>query len=256
MGVRRLVPVIHPATQDYFRRVVGRGGAYPSRGVLFQVDLIIRDLIDLGIWYILDGLYLLGSQDTGNAYTNLISSSFNITATGGTFTANKGYTGASGAFLATGYIPSSAGKNMTLNSGSIFLWQNTADAQGDGCGADDGTRSTMVSIFSTSQFGQINGSDVDVSVTAGAAPGLYLASRYNSTAIDLWNNNILKGNQTAAASTGLPTTQIMASNENTTTLYDNGQVSLMGFGGGIDQARASKMYPIFHPYLQSVVGAA
>lgn len=120
-----LLPTYVPEARAFFDRA-GNLSAQDRK----NYGALIRGLILDGVWSKFDALYILAAPDTTTALLNLVQNTFNLTANGSpTFTAYQGYVATETAsptdYLDTGFVPSTAGGNYTLNDAHYSYWSNT-----------------------------------------------------------------------------------------------------------------------------------
>jgi hypothetical protein len=156
---------------------------------------LICGMVTDGTWSLLDALYIFATNTTTTANLNLCGTSFGLTVNGSvSFTADVGYTGASGAgnYIATGYIPSTAGGVLTLNSASIGVYNRTSRTTDNSevqMGANDGVGNYIYLELKAAgaAFYDVNAQTFP-SATNANAQGFYVATRTGLSARALYKN--------------------------------------------------------------------
>jgi hypothetical protein len=103
----------------------------PPSSLIDQINTLIVSLKGAGIWNQLDALWVPCLHDQQAATLNWLNpSQYALTATGSggfyspLFVPYRGFSGSGQGWLTTGYTPSVTGVNYTLNSASLWAWQN------------------------------------------------------------------------------------------------------------------------------------
>jgi hypothetical protein len=164
-----------------------------------------------GAWTILDALY--GFKAQGLASLNWKASAYNLTLNGSiSYSANFGYQNAGG-YLDTGFVPSTAGGNYSLNSAALGVWVfNPASALARyHMGSNDASNYDNIQVtVANAVQGYVNQPSGAGGLQIGAVgitTGQLIAERTASNAIQMSFN---AGSKTTAAtaSTALPTRSI------------------------------------------------
>jgi hypothetical protein len=180
---------------------------------------LICGMVTDGTYSLMDGLYIFATNTTATAALNLVSTSFSLTVHGTcTFAADSGYTGdATTCWMDTGFQPSTAGGNMTLNSGHIGVCQLSTTLNGNNwIGGNDGAAQT--------EF-QDNGSGIFYDVNDGNFPsfaytnknGGFIASRTASNLITMYQNGASVGTNATASGRLVQTNLIFFAQNNSGT---------------------------------------
>jgi hypothetical protein len=175
----------------------------PSNARKAIINETIFQLKNSGIWNVLDAIYFFAASDEQSALLNWKSSSFNCTKAGTPiYTADRGFTGASGNYLTTNFAPSTQATNFVSAGAS---WGFYSLSGGSGTDVDMGVNNTTHFLRNngtlTSRF---YSSQSAVSVASSPSTGFNSAVRYNAvTLINLFKNggSIATG---SAALTGAP----------------------------------------------------
>lgn len=217
---------------------------------------MICGMVTDGTWTKFDILYITATADATTAGLNLVSTSFTLTNTSATFTADTGYAGnGTTAYLDTGYNPSTNGVNFTQNSAALLAWSTKS--------ADDNANvlGQLAGFFTNALVAKNFGGTAQCIVNQGSDPGgtptngfgLFNCVRSsNSTVTNYYNGTSLA--TTAASTSGA------AISSDITLLRDTSNF----FGGGIASAGASSslsagdvanVYSRIHTFLHTVNAA-
>jgi hypothetical protein len=202
-----------------------------------------------GCGSILDGLYIIATNTTTTANLNLCGTSYGLTAHGSpTFTADHGYTGnGSSAYLDTGFTPSGAGGNTSLDSATIGVYDlsNRAANGGStemGSGSGGPTSYTALGVLGSTNTAsvEVNGSTFPNVTGVGTSNGLTAISRTSSSAFSLYKNasSTPVGSPSSTASASMPILPyyILAMSAGPTN-FTSDQLSAAFFGGGVTGAQ-------------------
>ncbi len=244
--------IIFPSFQPRAQTTAWANRLSAAPAALVQaVDECIGSLIALGLWSILDALYLPVANQA-DSLLNVVQNAYNMTLSGGvTFTPYQGWKGdGSTGVLNTGFIPSSAAAaNYTLNSSMLGAWGLTESQQaaydvglaGAGATAAINFRSTTgVGIFRANDGAALS------PTTQGSAVGLFYGRRTGAAARDVWQNGVQIALDTSA-STSLETSAITLLQNNTG--YSARQIGLAFFGAPVSFANMPAVYLIFRRLL-------
>lgn len=227
---------------------------------------LICGLVTDGVWSQLDALYIFATADATTANLNLKSTSFPIT--GGTttpaFTADRGYKGnGTTDFLKTGFVPSTAGGNYTLNAASFGFYDrtNSTDTSATQMGiidsTDDRDQIVVVAGGSNTSFRiNITSADfVNVSYTTDTS-GMYAVRRSASNAYKAFRFGNNAGTATdAAISTNLPDVEfyICAVNQSGVgTGLTTDQIAAAFIGGGLSDTDVTNLAGRINTYMTTV----
>lgn len=225
--------------------VVSAGGTV-SGGQQTNVCNLIVALKGHSLFAKLDRMWLLASENTQQAKIDIVNLANLGTITGSpTFTASQGYTGnaGAGAFIISGFIPSSSGVNYTLNSASIGIYDRSNRTSGENStgigGVDASSFSVGIQPFSFSF------NIMDINTTSNAllvsspttAQGFWVATRTTSNARAFYRN----GNTTPIGSDTAPSTTLSTvavgflgrNNNGTPDQFTNDQEAIVFMGGAL-----------------------
>lgn len=220
---------------------------------------LIDGLVADGIWTKLDVLQVYATQDATTALLNLISTSYPATTSGSpTFTADGGYTTASGKYVDTGF-PFNAGGNYVQNSACIFLWSGSNVAA-------TATNKALASNFAFSGNTMLqprNASDqmliqVNDTSTIGTpantdGSGFYCANRTSSTLKQAWKDGAQQGADITRASTTVQSVNLQSGGNNATaTNTYAGIIRAIGAGGTLSGTDNANLYTRMRTYMTAV----
>lgn len=238
--------------------LVARFTVQPSNARKRQIDTLVGSLESAGVWPKLDGLYVEAAHASQAGTRNWIEDAYNLTEAGGAvFAVDRGFTGDNNdARLLSGYVPSTAGGNMTLNSTSIFMWSLTG-----GAAANTGALDISTTLSGDRSQLRARGSD-DVarwnvndqttsSVASTDGSGFFIMTRASST------NRSLRRNKTeihapAVNSTGLPATEIAFLAQPGGFGGGSRQIAASGFGSALTSGESDALCDALFTYLTAV----
>lgn len=247
---------ISPQCSQFINRI---SAPTPTRQGLYCA--LINSLVTTGVWTKLDVLYIYAAADQTTALTNLVQSSFGATAINApTFTVDTGYTFASTKYLRTGYIPSTAAGNLTLNAASMGFWSYTvsggASSMTDMGGADASNADQMLVQFTGNTWFPRENDFGANTISNSTTQGLLAQSRTASNLVTAYINGSSIGT-VATASVAIPTKEIYVgafNNNGTPQNYSTKQHGMGFIGGGLTAADMGNLYTAVHTYLQAVAG--
>lgn len=212
----------------------------------------IGTLVSEGIWAELDAIYLFAAADAATALTNLKSSNYGATAIGSpTFTADVGYTAASGKYIDTNFNPTTASSpNFVQNDGCVFAKTPTNNYTGPLFGYI--TSSTNVYIQPTSNtafYHKINNTTNSSYATADEI-GLWHANRTSSTVTKLFKDGASVHTGTANATTA-PTNDKFCIGRGGGS-PGAGVINLAGFGGSLTDGQIAALDTAIDTYMASL----
>lgn len=239
----------HPWSYAVSQFISRTSGLTHSRTYLYS--RLIDGLIQDGVCSSLDCLYILAADTEANAKLNLKSSSFTIAETGAvTFTANQGYTQTNADasnYLSSTFNPSTAGGSYSQNSAHLGIWCNTDQQSAvSALGALDGTNSCVLTIRNSDNFVGRANSVAAGGLTVGSIPtaiGHSLISRTGAALLEAYKNGASIGNNTDA-STALVNLAFGVGGRNSSGTFNaaGGQFSAASFGAGLTAAQAAALY--------------
>lgn len=216
----------------------------------------ILSLMSAGVWTLLDVDYFLAAADNQAARLN-IKNPATFTASpinSPSFTVDRGYTGdGATSYLNTGFTPSTAGGNASLNSMGIGIWNQT---EGIMTAGDLGSVSAGT-IFLVSRFtgnvvlARLNDA-TSSSVSNSLAVGFIGVNRSASNARQFYRNGASIGSD-AAASTTLSAQPITILRNQSG--FSTRQISSKWITGSLDATQTAALYNAKLAFLQAI-GAA
>lgn len=218
-------------------------------------DTLITGLVTDGIFAKQDAIYIFATDTSTNALLSLVSATYDATATGSpTFTADAGFTGASGKYINTNFNATTAvSPKFSTNSASMWAWSNKSAQDASGTfGTVTGINVTyLVPRFTDDKFYAAT-NDASFNNTASTdGSGLSAANRSTSTATQRYKNGSSVGTSTVS-STALQNTNLAIMRVNGAEY--TGQVMAAGFGQSLDATEHANLYARVHTYLQTIAG--
>lgn len=212
----------------------------------------IKGLVQNGIWNKLDVLYFFDVHTASAALINVKHpGQFNATNISCSHNPYGGYTGGDNArYINTNYnlsssVPSS-GKQYSLNSASIGIWNNNNDT--------NGIQGTLVgpSTYITPAYGSGIAIDINQANDGGVnrhtnntTLGFYVGSRTSSNYIGVYQDGELVGSSDRVT-TGMPNSNMYFLNLNTQLSYHTHCEERLAFiGGALTPTDVSVMYALF-----------
>lgn len=238
-------PGISPPTQAFFNRLFTPPEA--TRALLY--GNLIDALVSVGVWDLLDCLYVFAAADHVSALTNLVADSPRAIwpAQIGFFTSEQGVTplGTDNS-LDTGFIPSRAA-HFAQNSASLFAWNlSTTPQPGYMLGSTENHISPYDNFDSNHTLWAINSAaELDAGLVAPDASGFWLTNRTSPTFSELRRNDVQLATS-SAASVRPGNSNIFAVSNNTC------QLAVVGTGAGLTSDQSSALYTALQQYLQAI----
>lgn len=209
-------------------------------------------------WAKLDRLYWTGSGSSQASCLNWRNPAVGalVPTNSPVFTADRGFKGTglgstSGGYLASTFVPSSAGGNWTLNSAHLAVYIRTASSSVASLQAAEIGVTGAVIYTKHATAGQITTelNDATVSSTAGGTPnglGHFCLTRVASTGYDKYHEAVV---QTAAvvASTALPTAALSILRASTAS-YSDAEVCCAHWGGGLTSTEVADIRTAMHTF--------
>jgi len=247
------------ATTAWVNAVVGDGGTV-SANQRTRINNLIVALKGHGLWTKLDRISTAGSGDGSLEQLRrcLKSTSLFTSVSGNGSVAVGGYTGDGSSYIATGFIPSSAGGSYAQNSASYGVYNRTNRA-GDGSspiGAYDGANVAYMrpKESSSDKFEcYLNDAGVGFSFTTTTdSRGLFVVSRTSSAEKVSYVNGGGSPNIITASSSGNISVEFYFSGLN----FNGGPLSrttdqqaFWFIGGGLDATDVSNLYTDVQAYM-------
>lgn len=241
--------------------LVARMAVPPSAERKKLIDDLILELKSWGIWPKLDLFYVMAAHDAQAARLNWASASFDLTPNGApAFLADRGYSGGTNAYLATGYNPAVHGVHYTRDSAHIGAWNLTDRAAGNIIpGGVSMTTSLQCAVVprSAGDVVWINVNDSGAALgSVTRADGLTLGTRLDGSSRSNFRNNLLLGTA-AAASIAVPSVplDLLCWNVNggaSRIYWCTDRISVWTMGGGLTASEVTALHSALHAYLTAL----
>jgi hypothetical protein len=212
-----------------------------------------------------DVFYVFATNNRTTADLNICGTGFTGTISGTvTFTADQGYiSDGSTGFFNTGFNPSTAGGQMTLNSGSYGLCiqtsRTTANTPLVALGANDGTNFVLYQAKGSGGVTFDLNDAAFPNLTESNSQGSWIVTRTSSGSINLSLNGGTTTGQpaTSTALTNNPVYVLAFDNNGTASDWDGlDQISYAFLGPGFNQTQVTAIYNRLHTFLQAVGASA
>jgi hypothetical protein len=178
----------YAATTAFLARAVTSGGTVSSRldaTHIAAVKAFINGLNSDNIWNNFDAIYLLATQTGIGADNkdimrlNLVQNLYNLTGSGGTFTADQGWTDAGGSSPhSTNFTPSTASSpKFVLNDAHVMVWTDTSNSANTDFGVNNGGGFSGCGQSTTQAAYGLNQSGSRILNAASSALGFVFAQR-------------------------------------------------------------------------------
>lgn len=260
-GAAAPAPDIDTDATAWKSAVVTAGGTVSDTRLGLVSDLI-GSLKTAGVWAKLDRLWLFAAENTQSATIDL-AARISATPTGSpTFTADRGYTGSTSAYLDTGFNPSTATTpHYALDSAHISFWLRTSIADGTAVqmGSSTGTVTGATSIsvsWNGSLFFAMNDPNTDAGRSAPVTrSGYWTVSRISSTTATAYQDGG-SAVDNSIASAAVPNENILVNGLfNFGGAYTNGtteQFSMASIGGGLTAQNVADFHTALSTYMTAV----
>ncbi len=219
---------------------------------------MICGLVTDGVWSQLDLLYLLATQNSSAALTNLVNSTFSVSAVGSpSFTADVGYATSTAAnYLNFGWAGTN-GPNWAQTSASFGGWSGGG---GQGCGAFLGTNDSTGDIdvddfcdsTPTTTLAVINQEVWDSKATSAgetSSLGFWAVSRTGSTS-QLYYDGAATGTANTITYSDAPTSADFVTDPGGNT--DTQGIAVMYAGGYLTSTQETDLYNRIHTFLNAI----
>ena len=220
---------------------------------------LINGLVSDGVWAKLDLLQIYATQDATTALLNLVSTSYPATVSGSpTFTADGGYTTASGKYIDTGFA-FNAGVNYTQNAASLLVWSgsNVAAATNNkiltSAAAFNGSANLQPRSSTDVAVLLLNDTSAITSPANTDGSGFYAGIRTNSTTKQLWKDGVQMGGDITRASVALQAVNLQTGGNNAvaSNAYA-GIVRAVGAGGTLSAGDNANLYAHLRTYMTAI----
>lgn len=227
----------------------------PSMARKQRYDVLIRSLINSGVWAKLDALYVFDGDNTQQSFLNIVQNLYNITQTGsGTFTAGVGWAGnGSTGYLNTNFNPSTASSSKFIRDSAYFgIWSNTTGQQASTyAGYFDGTQGVTINGRTTGDgfSARINQAAVLTSTggTVIDGSGLFGAARSGASANSIRRNAVELTTGTTASTA--PANGALRLGNFGTAVYSNLQFKSAIIGGYLTTVEEAALYSALSIFL-------
>lgn len=235
---------IHPYTAAFLARITSP----PTSARASLIDALVKGLVANSTWALYDGIWLLASADEQTTTLNLKGTSYPLTNSGMTFTADRGLAGnGSSTYADTAFNPSTAGGAFSLNSAHQAIWTETDGGTTVGNGL---STTSYLGNNGTSVFHRLN-DGTTTSPGGGAATGLFTSVRRDSANKHLYVNGTLI-NSAAVASNSVANGNYRIGRWGTSASYNSDRLALLTLGGALSDAQVAANYTLFRAYMTGV----
>lgn len=188
----------------------------------------------------LEGFYINCDPSASQIVENWVSTDWDQTNVGGTFTADSGVAGdATSAYLSTQFLP---GASTKFQRDSAHLWACSLTATGSPAGYEVGSETAQIWTLSTGRSDQgdaprggINAAFVNYPVQADCK-GVYILSRTDANLTTMYKNGTSIGTDATPSSAPYPS-KFTALRYNT--IYSGKELAGWGWGSGLTDADAA-----------------
>jgi hypothetical protein len=245
---------------DKYDAVLAAYGTPPHDTIKIIQNALVYSLDTAGLLNRMDLLYIHCNNNSANALINWINpGTYNADLPEGnepTFTANKGFTGASASQLriSTNFNPGSGTHNFTLNDcaiGVVTLDNLQEDGALYGTTSDFGTFIRFLPRNTSNQAQLFMNDGVGEARThANSAAGHWIGSRTASDAGDIFYNGVALDFFYIEASDAIPNYELFIFNDRNS--YSSNSVAIFYVMDGVDATDADEINDIIQAYLTSM----
>lgn len=255
IGVDKKAPTSGVSYSSQASAIFAAMPTQPSAARKTIIATFVDALVASGDWNYIDAMWVMAHSHQDGAVINWKTpGTLSLTEIGAIgWVADQGYTGASGKYLKTGFIPSTHGVNYTLNNACYGFYSRT---NSDGTLVDVGVSDGTSAITSDTKDGGSIYYTINHLVSASKAitrsDGMIHAERNSSTAIAVARNGVGLGGS-SATSISLPTKEIYLlgrNNNGTPDVPSTRQLSMFYIGGY--SINKLNMYNYFQAYMTSL----
>jgi hypothetical protein len=185
--------------QQFFARLATQPNPPRKRAY----DALITSLVSAGIWAKLDALWVFAAADQATALTNLVSSSFDATATSSPgFSVDRGVYGLAGGYVDTNFNPSTAGGHYARNDATHFA-RSLLDSVDASSILHDG-QGTPVNLIAPrftdgKWYARLNETAASANATIASGAHLFATSRTGAGAFDIYIDGVFVANSATAS---------------------------------------------------------
>lgn len=222
------------------------------------IDGLITNLKTAGLWSGFDCFWIFAAHDEQAALLNWIEDNHNcIEVDDPAFEIDRGYTGGPPTYLTTGFNPSTADGNFSLNSSSIGVYSRIASTGAlIDIGCYDFSAFTVVgcrySTTNTFRSGMSSGSLSNF--TNANSLGLHVVSRVDNSNL-IFYKNAEEGISVSNASVALTNEEffVLAANSvGTPQNFTNRQIALAFIGRSLTENEKETLFNIIETYLDAI----
>lgn len=252
---------VNTETSAFFARLATQ----PTKGRAMLYDNMITALKAGSVWASFDAFYILSAFDSATARTNLVSSSFGITAVNSpAFTMDRGFTGdGASSYLDTTFNPTTAGGHYAAIAAHISLWNLTSRGlTAFRLGGVVNAGETLIAPHFTGPNTYMRVNDTLAGLADTTSDGYFIASRtaLNGAGSHLATQNgvSLTGNTGFSSNTLSNFSMFICAENNAGTPqgFSTDTIGVFSVGGTLNTAQMTALYNAVHTYMRAVAGVA
>lgn len=224
----------------------------PSASRKREINRLIVDLKEAGVWPKLDMLQVYAAHDSQAARVDWVNPSRVATAVNSpTFTTDRGFNGdGATSYVDTNYNPTS-GPNYAQDDASVGIYQLDTTSGNNIIGARDGVNDVVINTRSLGGFYNIRINDTsNDSTSISTALGFSVADRLG-TAKTRYKNGVVYGSPFTRSSTGVPNTTVKAGTADVSS-FSAGLCGAVYAGGSLTSAEHLALYQALQTYMTAV----
>jgi hypothetical protein len=261
----RLATYMAGVAADNWVRAVGPENVSAARRT--AVTTLITGLMQDGVWFKLDRLWLFAAENEKSALVDLVGRTLATAVGSPTFTTDRGYTGVNDSttvYIDSGYNFTTSAVNFTTNACHISAWcvTNIASTGNGGClgggggGSNNGTAALYDTFSDGNVYARINDGTFSGSLGApGTRAGHWIANRSGASATQAYQNGSLFGSPNAAAGSVQNINCAFLAYRVVAGVVSNGspnQVAAGSVGGNLSSTDAANLYSRLRTYMTAV----
>lgn len=217
---------------------------------------LICGLVTDGTYSLFDRMYLLATDSSTNALTDIITN-VAATITGvATFTANSGYVASTGVLNTT--LNYSTATNYKQNSALLMAW-TTGTVNDNGCPIGEasltGDITFQVFDFGSSINGTLNTGAIPTVSSVGTANGMFAADRSSSSTVTVYYNGSSVGVSTTSTSAAPSSTTAQGFECSGAGSNYTHNVGMIAVGASLGATNEASVYARVHAFLHAVNGS-
>ena len=222
---------------------------------------LINGLVTDGIWDKLDVLHVYATQDSTTALLNLVSTSYNGTASGSpTFTADRGYQGdGTNRVIQYGFIPATApSPKFVRDSAHISAWNLTntgVTGHALGCNNVGNAYSHIHCKFTDNNaYFRVTGSNVGGGIAMSDARGHFIANRSASNAVQGYKNgsSVVTSSDASQVVASSQFIDLGSNNGGTSSNFTTHQIAMTSIGSSLNATEVTNFYNRLRTYMTAV----